>query len=677
MPSDKQPTPPESKNISIDGDVVDSVVIAGDHNTVNQTIFQKIVNIFKNDAETLEHRNRRILLNHVENAWIKGVLDASLHGAVMLELGIKEDPDAVNKYPWTIKKELTDETLPAGTSMLEIFESIGLGRSLLILGAPGSGKTTMLLELARQLIARAREDVTQPIPIVFNLASWTEKLTLADWLAHELNNLYSVPRKTAPDWIKANKLLLLLDGLDEVRQESRTKCVDAINKFKKENGLTSLSVCSRSQDYAELNSLLIFDGAIELQPLTNEQVENYFDRFSKQLASARVVLKKDNALREIAKSPLFLSIMTLAYRDKEDIPFLVFSDKNSQRKHLFNSYIKRMFEHAHLKNEHNKKQYMMDWLRQLAQGMIVHDQIPYFVEQMQISWLSGPKMLAKYRWHLGLILGTIYGLAGMLTVDGLVATVINVEWIRLILGVIVFGLGMKLGMFVGHQKVKIHTVDSLVLDWNSVKYLVLPGGVMFALFLGFLAGLLVSLEDGWEAGVRMGLISGVVSGLLGASFGLILALLGTEAKFLIVRQIDKIILPGQMLVATFKNFFLTTALGFMLLLIFFTPILISSLLGTVENISIFGCVLFCIVFGLFVGFRKYGGNTLIRYYFLRFMLARNNLLPWKLIPFLNHCVDLIFLRRVGGGYIFVHRLLMEHFAEMDEETINSLAETTK
>lgn len=31
---------------------------------------------------------------------------------------------------------------------------------------------------------------------------------------------------------------------------------------------------------------------------------------------------------------------------------------------------------------------------------------------------------------------------------------------------------------------------------------------------------------------------------------------------------------------------------------------------------------------------------------------------------LDHCVDLIFLRRVGGGYIFVHRLLMEHFAEM-------------
>ncbi|MBK8783448.1 MAG: NACHT domain-containing protein, partial [Anaerolineales bacterium] len=212
---------PDKNTTNIHGDLnVTGDFVAGDKHV---TIIQKFFNIFKSDSETLEQRNRRILLNHVENAWIKGVLDASLHGAALLDLGIKQDPEAVTQYPWAIKKESTDETLPAGTSMLEIFDSIGMGRSLLILGAPGSGKTTMLLELARGLIARAREDVTQPIPMVFNLASWTEKLTLADWLAQELNNLYSVPRKIAPDWVKGNKLLLLLDGLDEVRQESRAK----------------------------------------------------------------------------------------------------------------------------------------------------------------------------------------------------------------------------------------------------------------------------------------------------------------------------------------------------------------------------------------------------------------------------------------------------------------------
>jgi len=31
---------------------------------------------FPSEKETLEQRNRRILLGHIENAWIKGVLEA-------------------------------------------------------------------------------------------------------------------------------------------------------------------------------------------------------------------------------------------------------------------------------------------------------------------------------------------------------------------------------------------------------------------------------------------------------------------------------------------------------------------------------------------------------------------------------------------------------------------------
>ena len=116
--------------------------------------------------------------------------------------------------------------------MLEIFDAIGMGRSLLILGAPGSGKTTMLLELARQLIERARQDISEPIPVVLNLASWAGKSPLAEWIEQELNNTYSIPKKNARDWSKGNKLLLLLDGLDEVSNAERTKCVEAINQFR-------------------------------------------------------------------------------------------------------------------------------------------------------------------------------------------------------------------------------------------------------------------------------------------------------------------------------------------------------------------------------------------------------------------------------------------------------------
>ena len=50
-----------------------------------------------------------------------------------------------------------------------------------------------------------------------------------------------------------------------------------------------------------------------------------------------------------------------------------------------------------------------------------------------------------------------------------------------------------------------------------------------------------------------------------------------------------------------------------------------------------------------------------------------NRLPLNYIRFLDYCADHLFLRRVGGGYIFIHRLLLEYFADMEEADIGSLA----
>jgi len=44
------------------------------------------------------------------------------------------------------------------------------------------GKTTTLLTLTRHLIAVAKADTDQPIPVVFNLSSWAEQ-QLADYIS--------------------------------------------------------------------------------------------------------------------------------------------------------------------------------------------------------------------------------------------------------------------------------------------------------------------------------------------------------------------------------------------------------------------------------------------------------------------------------------------------------------
>jgi predicted NACHT family NTPase len=57
------------------------------------------------------------------------------------------------------------------------------GNALLILGAPGGGKTTLLLQLAKKLLDRAKRDKDQPIPVVFHLSSWViRRLPVGQWL---------------------------------------------------------------------------------------------------------------------------------------------------------------------------------------------------------------------------------------------------------------------------------------------------------------------------------------------------------------------------------------------------------------------------------------------------------------------------------------------------------------
>ncbi|MDJ0904037.1 MAG: hypothetical protein QNJ55_35140 [Xenococcus sp. MO_188.B8] len=39
---------------------------------------------------------------------------------------------------------------------------------------------------------------------------------------------------------------------------------------------------------------------------------------------------------------------------------------------------------------------------------------------------------------------------------------------------------------------------------------------------------------------------------------------------------------------------------------------------------------------------------------------------WNYARFLDYASDRIFLQKVGGGYIFIHRLLLEHFAQSNQ-----------
>ena len=60
------------------------------------------------------------------------------------------------------------------------------------------------------------------------------------------------------------------------------------------------------------------------------------------------------------------------------------------------------------------------------------------------------------------------------------------------------------------------------------------------------------------------------------------------------------------------------------------------------------------------------GAVVVRHMILRVLLYRQHSTPLNYARFLDYAAERVLLRKVGGGYIFTHRMLMEYFASVPE-----------
>ena len=70
-----------------------------------------------------------------------------------------------------------------------------------------------------------------------------------------------------------------------------------------------------------------------------------------------------------------------------------------------------------------------------------------------------------------------------------------------------------------------------------------------------------------------------------------------------------------------------------------------------------------LVAGLHGGLNR-GGSDVIMHYALRLILWRSGYTPFNFVKFLDQWAKLILLKKAGGSYIFIHRMLLEYFADL-------------
>jgi phospholipase C len=624
---------------------------------------------------SLDQRNRLAMLKRVREDWISGVLNQSLFSVARIELGLVSKEDSVER-PSNAMLQVLDQSpaaLPPGTTITKVFDEHG--GALLILGAPGTGKTTLLLELAQGLLERAERDDNYPIPVIFNLSSWAlRRQPLGEWLVTELNERSDVPKKIARRWVESELVLPLLDGLDEVAPNLRRQCAEAINNFRRNHGLLPIAVCSRIADYEALATKLRLRHAVLVEPLTGSQVQHYLARGGEALKPLREAVRDDSGFAELLETPLMLWVAMLAYRDA---PVQTVTEEGLQQrtKRLFSRFVDAMFKRK-ADGRYSKLQ-TLTWLTWLASAMLGKKQTVFYLEDLQLDWFPTRRQRALATAG---IIGGCGGVIGLVVWLGLTGELLGggrgwVWWGLLILLVFIL-LGWVVGGLIS-ALTDLRPVDVLQFRLTGFRHRArlairsgLLGGLLFGAIFALMVGLLLSSIGANP--VRLSLILGLPSIPLFALLSWLVASVTTES----VETRRK---PNQGTRDSFKNAVVVLPLGGLLVGLTSGPLL-GLLFGLLDDDPYEAVIPGLIAGGIIglagglVGGLIGGGLFASKQSVLRLALWISGSAPPNYSSFLDYAAERLFLRKVGGGYIFVHRSVLEYFAmagDVEGEIVSS------
>ncbi|WP_287355960.1 NACHT domain-containing protein [Moorena sp. SIO3B2] len=632
-------------------------------------------------------------------------LDDSLHNDNLIKLVMADHREQVGRpekitvnpsnSPPRLKRlpkfwRVTTESEP-GQRLIEVFNQHDIDGKLLILGAPGSGKTTMLLDLAKDLITRAQDQPDQPIPIIAELSDWKDNnQPIAEWLAAYLKFRYNLPEAITQEWITTGQLLPLLDGLDELGLERQKLCVQQLNQFVKH--VPQIVVCCRKEEYEADKQILDMRGEVCLQPLTDQQIENYLKGFKDRPWEG--IQQDSDGLLELARMPLLLHLIPVAYPDglkRVGRSFLGihFKDpkakedyQNECRQKLFEAYIDRKLEESDNRRGYSEED-TRRWLGWLAKQLKERQQTEFLIEKMQPDMLNTP--IKKWLYKLitllilslgiGLINGLIYGLIGdgNMIINLIVCLILGLFfWLLFVIEFV--HITLKSGVINDPDDMKnINLFETIKFSWKEGKQKLMIECLIFGQFIGQIIGLVLAINEWLNIGVINGitglikllialLIAGLIVGLIfGLIIGLSLFMMGVLFDGLSFEltgeEIKNRKKPNQGIKESAKN---TVILS---LIIFAGTFLLSVSLNLVpaENVEPIRPLIGASGMAMFFAFLV-PGKPVIQHFVLRLILWRSGSIPWNYADFLSYATERRLIKQVGGRYRFIHDLLREHFA---------------
>jgi len=291
------------------------------------------------------------------------------------------------------------------------FECPGLGRiaqdrlngleavkkysKLIVLGKPGSGKTTFLQHVA--LKCSNGELQANLVPIFIKLKEFAEteqQPSLLEYITRQFST-YITDTAFIEKLLSQAKVLVLLDGLDEVRETDSERVLRSVHsfstKFHGNHFVITCRIAARKYTFEQFTE-------VEVADFDSEQIDTFATNWFASIdptQGKRFIQKltASSRIQELATCPLLLTLLCFVFECSSDFP----SNRSELYKEGLNLLLKKWDAKRNIEREQVYKQLSVqhkeDLLSKIA--LITFERGDYFFRQQEIE-----QQIADYIWNL-------------------------------------------------------------------------------------------------------------------------------------------------------------------------------------------------------------------------------------------------------------------------------------
>lgn len=382
----------------------------------------------------------------------------------------------------------------AGGQLRKVFQQTK-GR-LLLLGAPGAGKTMQLIQLAQDLLTSEPE----AMPVVLNLATWTSDYpTLLDWLKKSLPYELGTNEPLALKLLAHRRVILLLDGFDEMASQHRVPFFEKMAEHLAAQPHQEFVISSRIQEYLEAaaeKTPPVVHQPVEVAALSIEQIREKLRlmEISGEPAARRFLAALDNdpLLCEAAAKPFYFNCLQTLFALKPWSEWKFSADTQEGRE----AEIAERFIEQELKK--CSKPDTQRWLGFLASRMEEREMVRFELAELRYSWCKTWSVWQEMATWIfaGVSAGLTFGF-----VVSLFASLITGLTIGLLIALLIWLLFLVSRWFIKERLItpSIDTRDQIQWSWKLFWFALdkqIIRGSIIGLTVGLIIGKIVGCMEG-------------------------------------------------------------------------------------------------------------------------------------------------------------------------------------